>query len=131
MGGAATTRHDRPARRSSATARRRAGCPPPRAWPTGQGGRCLGSICRVDRQPMVRLNVGCGRNILPGWINIDMAPLPGVDIVTDLEDCKRQRLPLEDGSADEFFLSHLIEHIRQPLPLMEELHRIAKPDALM
>jgi len=65
-------------------------------------------------------------NILPGWINIDRTPLPGVDIVTDLEDCTRQRLPLEDGSADEFFLSHLIEHIRQPLPLMEELHRIAK-----
>ena len=28
-----------------------------------------------------RLNVGCGRNIREGWLNLDFAALPGVDIV--------------------------------------------------
>ena len=76
-----------------------------------------------------RLNVGCGRNILPGWVNLDFAPLPGVDIVADLESCKEQRLPFPDNYFDEFLMSHVLEHIRNLLPLIEELYRVAKPGA--
>ena len=77
-----------------------------------------------------RLNVGCGRNIMPGWINLDSVAMPGVDIVADLENCATVPLPIEDDSIDEFLLSHLIEHIRAPLPMMQELHRAAKPGAI-
>ncbi|HLN11965.1 MAG TPA: methyltransferase domain-containing protein [bacterium] len=77
-----------------------------------------------------RLNVGCGRNILEGWINLDVMPLPGVDIVADLERCADAPLPIADNSIDEFLLSHLLEHIRAPLPMMQELHRVAKPEAM-
>jgi len=76
-----------------------------------------------------RLNVGCGRNIREGWTNLDMAQLPGVDIVANLEQCAEDPLPLDDDSFDEFLLSHVIEHIHQPLPLMQDLWRIAKPGA--
>jgi SAM-dependent methyltransferase len=76
-----------------------------------------------------KLNVGCGRNILPEWVNLDFAPLPGVDIVHDLERCAEIPIPLEDNSVDEFLLSHVIEHIRNSLPLMQELYRVAKPGA--
>lgn len=78
----------------------------------------------------MKLNVGCGRNILPEpWRNIDCVALPGVDLIADLERCEDRPLPLEADSADEFLLSHLIEHIAKPLPLMQELHRIAKHGA--
>jgi SAM-dependent methyltransferase len=77
-----------------------------------------------------RLNVGCGRNILPGWTNLDIAPLPGVDVVADLEKCGEQRLPFRDSFFDEILLSHVLEHIRNLLPLVEELHRVAKPGAI-
>lgn len=77
-----------------------------------------------------KLNVGCGRNALAGWINLDFMPLPGVDIVADLDACDREPLPIDDDSTDEFLLSHVLEHIRKPLPLMQELYRIARPDAL-
>ncbi len=77
----------------------------------------------------IRLNVGCGRNIRPGWVNLDHAPLPGVDIVYDLENCGQVPLPLENDSVEEFLLSHLIEHIHNTLPLMQELHRVAAPGA--
>lgn len=79
---------------------------------------------------MVRLNVGCGRNPIVGWLNLDCMALPGVDIVADLEKCGTEPLPIESDSVDEFLLQHVLEHIKNPLPLMQELHRVAKPEAL-
>ena len=79
----------------------------------------------------VKLNVGCGRNIRPGWLNLDSMPLPGVDIVFDLESCASRRIPLPDDSADELLLSHVIEHVHNILPMMQELHRVSRPGATM
>lgn len=76
-----------------------------------------------------KINVGCGRNIKEGWINADICPLPGVDVVADFDRCADVPLPLQDDCMDEFLLSHLIEHLRHPLPFMQELHRIAAPGA--
>jgi ubiquinone/menaquinone biosynthesis C-methylase UbiE len=78
----------------------------------------------------LRLNVGCGRNIVPGWVNIDLVPNPGVDISFDLERCGEVQLPFEDNSVAEISLSHLIEHIENTLPLMQELYRVAAPNCL-
>ena len=80
---------------------------------------------------MNKLNIGCGRNIREDWINLDAVLLPGVDVVADLEQCAATPLPFTDGEIDEFLLSHVLEHIRSPLPLMQELWRIARPGALM
>lgn len=80
-------------------------------------------------EPSTKLHVGCGRNILEGWINLDLVELPGVDIVADLDDCKNTKLPLKSDSIDEFYVSHVIEHIKNPLDMMGELYRIAMPDA--
>lgn len=77
-----------------------------------------------------KLNVGCGRNIIKDWINVDRIALPGVDVVADIDCCADQPLPLPDNHVDEFLLSHVLEHLHHPLPLMQELHRIAVPDAL-
>jgi hypothetical protein len=79
----------------------------------------------------IALNVGCGRNIRPGWINLDSYPLPGVGLVADLELCGTVPLALPDNFVDEFLLSHVMEHIRNVLPMMQELHRVAKPNAVM
>ena len=78
---------------------------------------------------MKKLHLGCGRNILEGWLNLDSRRMPGVDIVADLDRCSQVPLPLEDDSVDEFLASHVIEHLVNPLPFMEELYRIAKPDS--
>ncbi|RAV15590.1 class I SAM-dependent methyltransferase [Paenibacillus contaminans] len=76
-----------------------------------------------------KLHLGCGRTILPGWINLDFVDVPGVDVVADLNNCASTPLPFEDDSIDTFLASHLLEHISNTLPLMQELHRIAKPGA--
>ncbi|PGX77766.1 class I SAM-dependent methyltransferase [Priestia megaterium] len=78
---------------------------------------------------MEKLHLGCGKTILKEWINLDIMKGQGVDIVADLEKCSETPLPFEDNSIDEFYASHLIEHIHHTLPLMQELHRIAKNDA--
>jgi SAM-dependent methyltransferase len=78
-----------------------------------------------------RLNLGCGRSADPAWINVDAVALPGVDLVLDLNACRPGHFPLPDGCIEGFFLSHVLEHIPNTLPLMEELHRVAKTDAVM
>jgi SAM-dependent methyltransferase len=80
-------------------------------------------------EKMNRLNVGCGRNILEGWLNLDSSDLPGIDIRFDLEQSRQRHIPLENDSVDEFLFSHVIEHIHDALAVMEELHRLARPGA--
>jgi predicted SAM-dependent methyltransferase len=76
-----------------------------------------------------RLNLGCGQRPREGWINLDLVPGAGVDVVADLDRCKTQPLPFPPERFDEFWGSHVLEHLRDPVPFMQELYRVAKPDA--
>lgn len=69
-----------------------------------------------------KLNLGCGADIKPGWINCDYVPASGVDHVIDLT----RPLPFPDSSADEIYASHVLEHIPEPLKLLLECHRVLK-----
>lgn len=76
----------------------------------------------------MRLNLGCGRDIRDGWVNIDARPGDGVDEVVDLDD--NPKLPFPDDSVEHIEGSHIIEHLHHPLPLMAELWRVATPGAM-
>ncbi len=69
---------------------------------------------------MRRINLGCGRDPRPGYLNADRLPLAGVALVLDLE----SPLPFRDGAFDEVLSSHVLEHVEGFLPLMAELHRV-------
>jgi SAM-dependent methyltransferase len=86
-------------------------------------------IDKIAAMQMLRLNLGCGRNILDGWTNVDHVALPGVDVMADLDACAKTFLPFMTDSVDELLLSHVLEHVNDTLGLMQELHRIAKPNA--
>ena len=73
----------------------------------------------------IRLNLGCGRDIRPGWVNVDSVPLPGVDVATDFD--HDPRLPFADGTVGYSEGAHVIEHLADPLPFMAELWRVTRP----
>ncbi len=73
-----------------------------------------------------KLNVGCGTDIKAGFVNLDVAALPGVDIVHDLT-CFPW--PFADGSFDRIELINVLEHLPDTIATLEELHRIARPEA--
>jgi len=81
-------------------------------------------------KPPYKLNVGCGRNIKEGWINLDSAELSGVNLVHDLDNVRDNPIALPDESVERFLLSHVLEHVRDSLGLMQDLWRLARPDAV-
>lgn len=70
-----------------------------------------------------RLHLGCGNDVLPGWINHDLAELPGVDVVHDLDSYP---WPFEDDRFAEIRLHHVLEHLSEPVRAIEELYRITR-----
>jgi hypothetical protein len=61
---------------------------------------------RLAMSKTVQLHLGCGRNYLDGWINIDL-----VGVKTDLDWDIRRPLPFKDGTVDAMFLEHVFEHM--------------------
>ena len=76
-------------------------------------------------QPHPRLlSLGCGRDVRVGWVNLDIAPLPGVDVVHDLNVIP---MPFEDNSFDYIECIDILEHMREMPEVMGEIHRILAP----
>lgn len=69
-----------------------------------------------------KLNLGSSRKILPGWLNIDIYPFEGIDIIADLN----ARWPWEDNSIHYIRAFDLIEHLRDPIHTMNEGWRVLK-----
>ena len=57
----------------------------------------------------MKLNLGCGDKILPGYVNVDVAESRAgkrPDVLCDLH----RLTPFEDNSADEILSVHVVEH---------------------
>jgi SAM-dependent methyltransferase len=70
-----------------------------------------------------KLNLGSGSDIRPAYVNLDVAPLPGVDVIHDLADLP---LPFETGAFSEVLCKDILEHLDY-VPVLRELHRILAP----
>ena len=77
-----------------------------------------------DPAPPVRLNLGCGTDIRPGFVNLDSAGLPGVDVVHDLTSLP---LPFESERFAEVVCQDVLEHVPDYPRLLGEIHRIMRP----
>lgn len=84
----------------------------------------------IKKNQSVKIDLACGSNKQgKDWIGVDVRPLPGVDIVHDLETFP---YPLPDECATTILCSHYIEHINPAkfgfINFMNEVHRIMKPN---
>jgi hypothetical protein len=73
---------------------------------------------------VIRLNLGCGAQPEPGWVNLDVVKLPGVDVVHDLDEVP---WPFQDGVASEVKGEDVFEHVADPLAFMAECWRVLVP----
>jgi predicted SAM-dependent methyltransferase len=75
-----------------------------------------------------KLHLGCGSNLLSGWVNIDLDS-PGSDLHADLT----QPLPFVSDSVDFIFTEHFIEHITRPnaVALLKECKRVMRKNAVI
>ncbi len=94
------------------------------------------------------LVVGCGLRPKPGAVNLDCVPLPGVDVVFDLNllgkpvdyqitgihaqsaptgaDYTKFYLPWHRGHFDRIEAEDVIEHVDNPIAVVQELGRVLK-----
>ena len=72
----------------------------------------------------MHINLGCGRDIREGWINVDVVKMDGIDIVCNLNSFP---YPFEENSADYILMNSVLEHLDDTVSVMKEVHRILKP----
>ncbi len=85
------------------------------------------TLARTPSPSGNRLNVGCGLDLRPGWVNVDLIDHGGNQIV----DLNRYPWPFPDGHFDFILCSHILEHLQNFNAVVTELHRIAKPGGLI
>lgn len=81
---------------------------------------------------MIRLNLGCGDKILPGYVNVDVAPSRlgrAPDVLCDL----RHLHVFQDNYADEILSVHVVEHFYrwEIVEILREWVRVLKPGSKM
>jgi hypothetical protein len=74
-----------------------------------------------------RLHVGSGRQRLEGWVNIDVQPLPGVDVVADVTK------GLRFSNVEAVYAEHFVEHLglAAAMDFLREVRRVLARDGWM
>jgi predicted SAM-dependent methyltransferase len=77
---------------------------------------------KLDTNTKTYLNVGCGPNIHPKFINLDYYWRPNMEICWDIT----KRLPFSSNDIKGIFSEHCLEHITysQCFSVLKEFHRI-------
>ncbi len=72
------------------------------------------------------LDVGCGSAKYPGAVGLDISPDTDADVVHDLDVFP---YPFDDDCFDQVLLQDVLEHVREPIKVVDELARICRPGA--
>lgn len=76
----------------------------------------------------MNLNLGCGSDIRKDWINVNFYDSDGVDVVCDLN---VYPYPFKDNSVSYIYMSHVLEHLIEPVKNLGECHRILKKGGIL
>ncbi|MBI4458652.1 MAG: methyltransferase domain-containing protein [Acidobacteria bacterium] len=85
----------------------------------------------LAQAPEPKLHVACGRNILPGWLNMDRRTVLSTRGVVYLD--ARKRLPFADRTFYFIFNEHFISYLTQDeaLLFLKECNRVLKPSGIL
>jgi SAM-dependent methyltransferase len=84
-----------------------------------------GGIATADSAATCKtLHIGAGRKKIVGAVTLDINPRHSPDVVWDLNDFP---YPFADSEFDLVVCEHVIEHLREVISVMEELHRVTAP----
>jgi SAM-dependent methyltransferase len=73
---------------------------------------------------LTTLHIGAGKRKIAGAVTLDINPRVNPDVLWDLNVFP---YPFEDCTFDRVVCEHVIEHLREVISVMEELHRVCKP----
>ena len=76
----------------------------------------------------IKIDIGCGSKKRPGFIGIDFFESPDIDICRDVE---KQGLPFADSSVLETRCYHVLEHLNNPILVINEIYRVLIPNGLL
>ena len=83
-------------------------------------------VNRKKIQSAKLLNIGCGENVYPQFVNLDFYWRPGIDVCMDIT---KQGYPIPDGSMEGVYTEHCLEHV--PLEAgtknLAEIYRVLRP----
>lgn len=77
---------------------------------------------------ITKINLGCGRNYLKGYINIDINKSLKADKYFNLN---KFPYPFPDNYAEEVLLDNVLEHLEDVFRVVGEVHRILKQDGIL
>jgi len=76
---------------------------------------------------MNKLNLGCGKDIKAGYINLDIVDYGG----NMIHDINSFPYPFKENYFDEIYASHVLEHLNSFHNTISELYRILKPNGIL
>ena len=81
---------------------------------------------QLKKEPLLKLDLGCGKNKKQGFWGVDERKFNGVDQVCDL----KKKFPWKDNSVEEIHCSHFLEHLTgvERVQFMNEVYRVLIPD---
>lgn len=74
-----------------------------------------------------KLNIGCGNDIRADYVNLDIAKLPGVDVVCDID---KNPLPFEDNAFEYIICNDILEHV-EVAKILKEIHRVLNSNGVV
>jgi predicted SAM-dependent methyltransferase len=98
-------------------------------------GGAAAAFDRLRGRRELKVHLGCGSDIRPGWVNVDLwadevpASPHGGDPALFINHDLREGLPMEEGCAAVIYSSHFFEHLDYDvgLKMMRDCHRALRP----
>lgn len=91
---------------------------------------------RPQQPDGININLGAGTDIQPGWVNVDLVPLEGIDLIHNMA---IYPWPFDDDTASNIRAVDVLEHLPSytqdlkpgVIAFIEECHRILKPGGVI